>query len=83
MYTVNEITIDGDVLTANVTYTFDKTSVICNVPVKFPKDKETVIAAIEAREAAEFTKWDAAPILTALKTDLDATVVGKTQTTVK
>jgi hypothetical protein len=81
MYTVNEITIEGDMLVANVTLIVGKgEELVVTVPVRFPKDKETVLAAIEQREKNENVKYDAAPILTALKVDLDATIVGKAQT---
>jgi hypothetical protein len=83
MYTINEISIGNDVLVANVTLTFaNKETLIVNVPVKFPKDKETVIAAVEYREKLEVAKHDAAPTLTAIKQELDESVVGKVQVSV-
>jgi len=80
MYTINSTTIDGDILIANVTLTIDKMELVVNVPVKFPKSKEEVIAAIEQRERNEVTKYTAEPILTAVKAELDTAYVGKAQT---
>lgn len=80
-YTINDLTIDHDRIVANVTIALDaKTDLAVTVPVVYPKTKEAVIAAIEAREKAERLKADAAPVLAAIKADLDATVVGKAQT---
>jgi hypothetical protein len=80
MYTINELTIDSDYLVANVTLTVGKGEfLVVNVPVKFPKTKEEVIEAIKAREKAEIIKADAAPVLTAIKAELDASTVGKEQ----
>lgn len=77
-YIINEITIDNDILNANVTITLpDKSELVCNVPVKFPKTKEEVIAAIEARVKAEDSKNLAAPTLTVIKAAIDAQYTGK------
>lgn len=75
---LNELTIDNDFLIANITVTLpDKSTLVCNVPVKFPKTKEDVLAAIKSRETAEILKATAAPVLKAIKTEMDALYTGK------
>jgi flagella basal body P-ring formation protein FlgA len=78
MYTINSTTIENDTLIANVTIHLDaKTDLEVNVPVLYPKSKEEMINAIIQREANEQKKFDSAPILTAIKAEMDGTVVGK------
>ena len=72
-YRINEVTIDHDTLVANVTIILDaKTELVVNVPVIYPKDEATVLAAIDHREVNEVKKFDSEPILTAIKASLDA-----------
>ena len=75
MYRINDVTIDHDTLVANVTIILDaKTELVVNVPVLYPKDEATVLAAIDQREVNELKKFDSAPILTAIKAQLDEKV---------
>lgn len=81
MFTINSTTIENDVLVANVTLEMaDKSKLIVNVPVKFPKTKEDVINAVIYRESLETVKYEAAPTLTVIKEELDTHVVGVAQT---
>jgi len=79
-YTINAVTIDGNTLVTNITVALDeKTEVVCNVPLVYPKTEADVLAAIDQRVKNEQIKFDAAPVLTAIKTALDLRV-GKVQT---
>ena len=81
MYRINEIEIQNDRLVFNVSIIFeDKTELVCTVPVLFPKTKEEALHAINLRYDAEVKKRDAAPILEAIKTELEPEI-GKTLTT--
>ena len=78
MFTVNMITIENDTLIANVTLHLDaKTDLEVNVPVLYPKSKEEMLNAIIQREINEQKKFNAAPVLTAIKAEMDETVVAK------
>lgn len=81
MYKINSLEINNDFLHANVSIELpDKSELVCNVPVKFPKSKEEVIAAIEDRERNELVKANALPVLTAIKSEMDRDFVGKAST---
>jgi uncharacterized protein YqgV (UPF0045/DUF77 family) len=72
-YTINETTIDGNRIVANITvHLDDKTDEICTVPVNRPETDADVIAAIEDRVKNEQIKFDWAPKLTVIKAALDA-----------
>ena len=74
-YRINEVTIENDTLIANVTILLDaKTELVVNVPVVYPKDEATVLAAIDQREVNELKKFDSAPVLTEIKGKLDAKI---------
>jgi hypothetical protein len=76
MFTINSTTIENDTLVANVTLHLDeKTDLEVNVPVLYPKTKEEMLEAIIQREINEQKKFDSAPVLIAIKADMDATVV--------
>jgi predicted PP-loop superfamily ATPase len=78
MFVINETTIDNDTLNANVTIVFDdKAEIEVNVPVFYPKSKDEVLEAIRQREVNEVKKYNAAPILVAIKDELDRGFVGK------
>ena len=78
MFTVNMTTIENDTLIANVTLHLDeKTDLEVNVPVLYPKTKDEMLDAIIQREKNEIKKFDSAPVLTAIKAEMDATVVAK------
>jgi len=78
MFTINETSIDNEMLIARATIVLNNgDSLDVTVPVKLPQTKDDVIAAIQQREINENKKYDALPILTAVKADLDAQVVGK------
>lgn len=80
MFTINSVTIENDVLVSNVTLEMDdKSTLIVNVPVKFPQTTKEVLAAILAREANEKAKYNAAPTLTVVKSTLDKDFVSKAQ----
>jgi hypothetical protein len=75
MYKINSTEIQNDVLAANVTIIQDdSTELVVTVPVKTPKNKASVIAAIEYREGLERAKYNAAPVLTAIKGEIDLTI---------
>jgi hypothetical protein len=75
MYKINSTTIENDVLVTNVTIIMeDGYELVCNVPVRFPKSKDEVFAAINARESAEMKKYDAAPVLEGIKAEIDGHV---------
>jgi hypothetical protein len=77
MFTINEISILGDKLVCNVTLQMaDKTERVVNVPVK-AKTKEEVISAIKAREALEKSTYEAAPLLNAIKVELEISHLAK------
>jgi len=78
MFTVNMTTIENDTLIANVTLHLDeKTDLEVNVPVLYPKSKEEMLNAIIQREINEQKKFNAAPVLIAIKAEMDETVVAK------
>jgi hypothetical protein len=78
MFTINELTIENDTLVANVTLHLDeKTNLEVNVPVLYPKSKEEMLNAIIQREVNEQKKFFAAPVLIAVKAEMDTSVVGK------
>lgn len=78
MFTINSTTIENDTLVANVTLHLDKnTDLEVNVPVLYPKSKDEMLDAIIQREINEFKKFNAAPVLVAVKADMDKTFVGK------
>ena len=80
-YTINDTLIDLDRLVCNVTIHLDaKTDLVCTVPVVYPKSEAEVIAAIEQREKNEAIKFDSAPVLVAVKTELDKRIGVKTAT---
>jgi hypothetical protein len=75
MYRINETRIEVDTLIANVTLLLDeKTELVVNVPVLYPKDEATVLAAIEQLEVNEAKKFNAAPVLVEVKKQLDAKI---------
>ena len=81
-YRINETDISVDIFNVNCTLFLDeKTELVVNVPVKYPKTKDEVIAAIELRYAAEKKKFDFAPVLEGIKVEVDAEI-GKTLTVV-
>jgi hypothetical protein len=76
MFTINSTTIENDTLIANVTLHLDeKTDLEVNVPVLYPKTKEEMLEAIMQREINEQKKFNAAPVLNAIKAEMDETVV--------
>ena len=78
MFTINSTTIENDTLVANVTLHLDeKTDLEVNVPVLYPKSKDEMLDKIIQREINEQKKFNAAPVLTAIKAEMDATVVAK------
>ena len=78
MFTVNMTTIENDTLIANVTLHLDeKTDLEVNVPVLYPKTKDEMLDAIIRREVNEQKKFNAAPVLIAIKAEMDETVVAK------
>jgi hypothetical protein len=78
-YTINQTTIDGDKLIANVTlHLAERYDLIVNVPVTYPKSETEVIAAIEQREKNEVVKFETEPTLLAVKADLDKRIGVKT-----
>lgn len=77
MFTINSVEIENNKIVSNVSLEMkDKSILIVTVPVENPKDKEEVLAAIRYREKLENDKYDAAPVLTTLKAELDASIVG-------
>ena len=78
MYTINLVTIENDTLVANVILHLDaKTNLEVNIPVLYPKSKAEMLDAIIQREINEQKKFNAAPVLTAIKAEMDETVVAK------
>ena len=79
-YKINFMEIENDRLNVNTTIIMkDGAEIVCNVPVLYPKTKDEVLLAITQREAAEIKKYDAAPVLEAIKTELEP-MIGKVQT---
>lgn len=72
MYEITEVTIENDVIKARVILTMkDGMKIEVTVPVKTPKTKEDVIAAIDYRESQEVAKYNAAPTLMTIKSELE------------
>jgi hypothetical protein len=75
-YTIREVLVELDKLVCRVDIELTKDNILTvTVPVKDPKTKTEVITAIEYRVGLEQTRFTAAPVLNAIKADLDATVV--------
>ena len=84
MYTINSISIENDVLVSHVSITMkDGHALAVTVPVKLPKTKDDVLAAIGVREKLEIAKYDAAPTLSVVKADLERESVGKAMTSIE
>jgi hypothetical protein len=75
-YTIREVLVELDKIVCRVDIELAKdNNLTVTVPVKDPKAKADVIAAVEYRVGLEQTKFTAAPVLNAIKADMDATVV--------
>ena len=80
MFTINSVSIENDIMVSNVTLVMDdKSTLVVNVPVKFPQSHKEVLAAILYRETLEKLKYNAAPTLTVVKATLDTDYVSKAQ----
>jgi hypothetical protein len=80
MFTITAVSIENNVLVSTVTLQMDDGEpLVVTVPVKLPKDANTVLSAIATRESLEKAKYNAAPLLEPIKAELEAKVMGKMQ----
>lgn len=81
-YTIDSVDIEIDKIVPRVTITFDDGHRLEIVqPVKLPQTAEDVLKAIDYRHGLEVAKYNAAPLLTTVKAELEAKCVGKASDT--
>ena len=81
MYKINSVEIENDVLVSHATITMkDNYTLDVTVRVKLPDSAEQVLKAIDARYDLEIAKYDSAPVMNAIKDEIDLKFTGKPNT---
>ena len=79
MYKINSTRIEGETLTASVTYTLkDDTLLDIDVPIFQPQSVDDVLNGIANREVSEQSKHDAIPTNETIQDQLQAEYIDKT-----